>query len=68
VRGARVLSVHDVAETVDVLKVWQAVEQAGQETAAIGLGANLGDARDALAWAKQQLAAYPDLSSAPCDS
>jgi len=27
-RGARVLRVHDVAETVDVLKVWQAVERA----------------------------------------
>ena len=48
-RGARVLRVHDVAETVDVLKVWQAVEQARRETVAIGLGANLGDARATLA-------------------
>lgn len=58
-RGARVLRVHDVAETVDVLKVWQAVEQASRETVAIGLGANLGDARATLAWAVQQLAAHP---------
>ena len=78
-RGARVLRVHDVAETVDVLKVWQAVERAqghtaghvaehgvqaaldapGHETVAIGLGANLGDARATLAWAVQQLAAHP---------
>jgi len=58
-RGARVLRVHDVAETVDVLKVWQALEQARRETVAIGLGANLGDARAALAWAVQQLAAHP---------
>jgi len=58
-RGARVLRVHDVAETVDVLKVWQAVEQAHRETVAIGLGANLGDARATLAWAVQQLAAHP---------
>ena len=60
-RGARVLRVHDVAETVDVLKVWQAVEQAHRETVAIGLGANLGDARATLAWAVQQLAAHPDV-------
>ncbi|MGZ3253364.1 MAG: dihydropteroate synthase, partial [Burkholderiaceae bacterium] len=26
-RGARILRVHDVAETVDALKVWQVVEQ-----------------------------------------
>ena len=58
-RGARVLRVHDVAETVDVLKVWQAVDQASRETVAIGLGANLGDARATLAWAMQQLAAHP---------
>lgn len=58
-RGARVLRVHDVAETVDVLKVWQAVDQASRETVAIGLGANLGDARATLAWAVQQLAAHP---------
>jgi len=74
-RGARVLRVHDVAETVDVLKVWQAVErvearavqhavedgsnESSGETVAIGLGANLGDARATLAWALQQLAAHP---------
>lgn len=58
-RGARVLRVHDVAETVDVLKVWQAVEEVGREAVAIGLGANLGDARATLAWAVQQLAAHP---------
>jgi 2-amino-4-hydroxy-6-hydroxymethyldihydropteridine diphosphokinase len=58
-RGARVLRVHDVAETVDMLKVWQAVEQASRETVAIGLGANLGDTRATLAWAVQQLAAHP---------
>ena len=58
-RGARVLRVHDVAETVDVLKVWQAVDQASLETVAIGLGANLGDARATLAWALQQLGAHP---------
>ena len=58
-RGARVLRVHDVAETVDVLKVWRAVDQASAETVAIGLGANLGDARATLAWAVQQLAAHP---------
>jgi dihydropteroate synthase len=28
VRGARIVRVHDVAETRDVLKVWQAIEQA----------------------------------------
>ena len=60
-RGARVLRVHDVAETVDVLKVWRAVEHAHPETIAIGLGANLGDARATLAWAVQQLAAHPDV-------
>ena len=27
VHGARILRVHDVAETVDALKIWQAVEQ-----------------------------------------
>jgi 2-amino-4-hydroxy-6-hydroxymethyldihydropteridine diphosphokinase len=48
-----------VAQTLDVLKVWQAVEEAGHETIAIGLGANLGDARATLAWAVQQLAAHP---------
>ncbi len=32
-RGARVLRVHDVAETVDVLKVWQAVAAWPQEPA-----------------------------------
>jgi dihydropteroate synthase len=58
-RGARVLRVHDVAQTLDVLKVWQAVEQASRETIAIGLGANLGDARATLAWALQQLQAHP---------
>ena len=58
-RGARILRVHDVAQTLDVLKVWQAVEPADQETVAIGLGANLGDARATLAWAVQQLAAHP---------
>jgi 2-amino-4-hydroxy-6-hydroxymethyldihydropteridine diphosphokinase len=58
-RGARILRVHDVAQTLDVLKVWQAVEPAGQETVAIGLGANLGDARATLAWAMQALAAHP---------
>ena len=58
-RGARVLRVHDVAETVDVLKVWQAVDQASRETVAIGLGANLGDAHATLTWAVQQLAAHP---------
>ena len=31
------------------------------ETVAIGLGANLGDARATLAWAVQQLAAHPDV-------
>jgi 2-amino-4-hydroxy-6-hydroxymethyldihydropteridine diphosphokinase len=56
-----VLRVHDVAETADVLKVWQAVAQAGRETVAIGLGANLGDARATLAWAVQQLAAHTDV-------
>ena len=80
-RGARVLRVHDVAETVDVLKVWQAVERAeghaagrvaehgleaalnapGRETVAIGLGANLGDARATLTWTMQQLTAHPDV-------
>jgi dihydropteroate synthase len=58
-RGARVLRVHDVAETVDVLKVWRAVDQASAETVAVGLGANLGDARATLAWAVQELAAHP---------
>ena len=58
-RGARILRVHDVAETVDLMKVWQAVEQAGQETIAIGLGANLGDARATLDWALQQLHTHP---------
>jgi dihydropteroate synthase len=58
-RGARILRVHDVAQTLDVLKVWQAVEQASHETIAIGLGANLGDARATLAWALQQLQAHP---------
>jgi dihydropteroate synthase len=58
-RGARVLRVHDVADTVDVLKVWRAVEEVGRETVAVGLGANLGDARATLAWAVQQLAAHP---------
>jgi 2-amino-4-hydroxy-6-hydroxymethyldihydropteridine diphosphokinase len=58
-RGARILRVHDVAETVDMLKVWQAVEQAGRETIAIGLGANLGDARATLAWALLQLHTHP---------
>jgi dihydropteroate synthase len=58
-RGTRILRVHDVAQTLDVLKVWQAVEQASHETIAIGLGANLGDARATLAWALQQLQAHP---------
>jgi dihydropteroate synthase len=58
-RGAGILRVHDVAETKDALKILQAVEQAGQETVAIGLGANLGDARTTLAWALQQLQAHP---------
>jgi dihydropteroate synthase len=26
-RGARIVRVHDVAETVDALKIWQAVNQ-----------------------------------------
>jgi 2-amino-4-hydroxy-6-hydroxymethyldihydropteridine diphosphokinase len=58
-RGARILRVHDVAQTLDVLKVWQAVEHASRETVAIGLGANLGDARATLAWALQQLHVHP---------
>jgi dihydropteroate synthase/2-amino-4-hydroxy-6-hydroxymethyldihydropteridine diphosphokinase len=58
-RGARVLRVHDVAQTLDVLKVWQAVEHASRETVAIGLGANLGDARATMAWALQQLHTHP---------
>jgi dihydropteroate synthase len=29
-RGARIVRVHDVAETVDALRVWHAVDQAGQ--------------------------------------
>jgi dihydropteroate synthase len=58
-RGARILRVHDVAQTLDVLKVWQAVELASRETIAIGLGANLGDARATLAWALQQFHNHP---------
>ncbi|KMZ11694.1 Dihydropteroate synthase, partial [Candidatus Burkholderia humilis] len=29
-RGAAIIRVHDVAETVDALKVWQATRQAAQ--------------------------------------
>ena len=32
IQGARILRVHDVAETVDALKIWQAVEQSTQKT------------------------------------
>ena len=32
INGARILRVHDVAETVDALKIWQAVEQTTQKT------------------------------------
>jgi dihydropteroate synthase len=31
INGARILRVHDVAETVDALKIWQAVEQTTQK-------------------------------------
>ena len=61
-RGAHLLRVHDVAETVDVLKVWQAVSGWGEgETAAIGLGANLGATRETLAWAVRRLEEHPQI-------
>ncbi len=54
-RGARVLRVHDVAPTVDALRVCAALDR--WTTAFVGLGANLGDARGTLLRAVQQLAA-----------
>lgn len=59
-RGARVLRVHDVAPTVDALKVHAAL--ARETVAFIGLGANLGDAAATLAWACRRLDHEPGVA------
>jgi dihydropteroate synthase len=65
--GASIVRVHDVAETVDALKVWQSV-RAGRADglvpgwAAIGLGANLGDPSSMLGWAVEALSQVPGIT------
>lgn len=63
-KGARIVRVHDVAQTVDALKLWRALDPAAdeREPVAIALGANLGDARRAMAQALRRLEADPSVS------
>lgn len=65
-RGARVLRVHDVATTVDALKVQAAL--ARETVAFIGLGANLGDAAATLAWACRRLDEEPGIALSAASS
>lgn len=62
-KGARIVRVHDVAQTVDALRLWQAIDSADddRERVAIALGANLGDARQAMAQALRRLDADPSV-------